>query len=137
MPTRSISIRFFYTQTWIHDSGMPHDPPKCFRTTMQSPSFLHQKDAILHRFAFIWVFHPFSHCFCYRTSTVLKPRPPRRLTKVVCLHSFNQKKLPHADGGGTFWASEERAPATFSVPCKKGLVRRTWHLSGFGSTTRL
>lgn len=34
---------FFYTQTWIRDSGMPHDPPKCLRTTMQSPSFPHQE----------------------------------------------------------------------------------------------
>lgn len=68
--------------------------PQC--RVLVSPT---RKDAILHHFAFIWVFHPFLHCFCYRTGTVLKPRPPRRLTKIVCLHSCNQKKLLHADGG--------------------------------------
>lgn len=93
-----------------------------------------RKDGVLYRFTFIWVFHPFSYCFCHWTNAVLKPGPLKSLTKIACLHSFNQKKRPLTDGGEkNLRASGEKAPATFSVHCKKGLVSRSWHLPGFGS----
>lgn len=61
-----------FIQTSIHDSGMPHDPPRILQTTMQSLIFPTRKDVLLFgSIRFIWVFYAFFFCIAF----VIGPMP--------------------------------------------------------------
>lgn len=110
-----------FIQTSIHDSGMPHDPPRILQTTMQSLIFPTRKDVVLlfGSIHFIWVFYAFLYCFCHWTNAVLNPGPLKRLTKIACLHSFNQKKRLLTDGEGGIWGQWGKSPCHFLCPIQE------------------
>lgn len=119
-----------FLQTSIRDSGIPHDPHRKFSETRHS----HQKErwSIQVHFYFglsSFLVLPLSSDQCCIEAPA---RSKASLKQHVC--TVPTKRNARAPTGGkNLGASVERAPATFSVPCKKGLVSRSWHLPGFGS----
>lgn len=124
MPTRSIFQPFLYKQAFMIAACLmilqKFSKPQC--RVLFLPT---RKDGVLYRFTFILVFHPFSYCFCHWTNAVLKPRPLKSLTKIACLHSFNQKKRPLTDEGGkNLRASGEKSPCYFLCPLQERFGQR-------------
>lgn len=123
-----------FKQTGIHDSSTPHDSQIKFSETQHS----HQNEQPSMQVHFYlglssFLVLPLSSDQCCIEAPARSKAP---LKQHVC--TVPTKRNARAlRGGKNLGASVERAPATFSVPCKKDLVSRSWHLPGFGSWRRL
>lgn len=136
MPTRSISQQFC-TNNHIHDNSILPPPHKNspISILLRDLCFISLKVyTTLYGFALILSYSSYGIAYVLGVS---RHKATESLPETACLLRSNQKKLLCTRGRKKLGAREERAPATFSVLCKKGLVSRSWHLPSSGTYKRL
>lgn len=112
-------------------------PPPCHTHPLRTPRWW-KRATFCTGSLLIWPFQPPHSCFafCRRSHWCCSRQRLKSLSETECLHSFNQRNTGRAAGwlagwlaGGRRGRAGKRAPATSSVPRKKGLVSRSWRVS--------
>lgn len=120
MPTRSIFQTFLYKQVFMIVACLmillEFSKPQC-RVLFSPPE--RTLFYYLGRFILFGSFMRFLYCFCHWTNAVLNPGPLKRLTKIACLHSFNQKQRLLTDGEGCIWGQWGKSPCHFLCPIQE------------------
>lgn len=123
-----------FIQTSIHDSGIPHDPHRKFSEPQCRVLFSPPERTAFYTGSLLFgSFILFGIAFVIGSMPYRSPDPSKASLKQHVCTVPTKRDARALTGGKNLGASGERAPTTFSVPCKKGLVSRSWHLPGFGS----